>query len=108
MFRHPHLIIHCEDIYQKTWQFAEETNQATDLQCQLEHLCTNWNGKAFTHLYADFCPHSFYFVQANGPNAETARQIMNGGIIYHGQVPSSGAAQFSINLTPATGWRIHT
>jgi len=57
-------------------------------------------------LYKDFAPLSFYFEVIDAD-----RQILNGGIIYHGSHDrggDGGAPTFSVNLTPTQGWAIHT
>jgi hypothetical protein len=63
-----------------------------------------------TNITTDFAPYSFYFVRYRPCNKEH-RVISNGGIIFHGAHDNGGdgeAPTFSVNLTPTTGWTIHT
>lgn len=44
-------------------------------------------------------------------DGEQCQLVMNGGIIYHGKHDGGGngsAPTFSVNLSPVTGWTIHT
>jgi hypothetical protein len=54
-------------------------------------------------LYDDFMPYSFFWVEE-----KDGQRGLVGGLIYHGQTPTNGMEQFSICLTPTTGWAIHT
>ena len=53
-----------------------------------------------------FSPISLYFEVT-----KQGRLILNGGMIFHGSHDRGGngsAPTFSVNLTPTTGWAIHT
>ena len=57
-------------------------------------------------LYPDFAPLSLYFEVT-----KQGRLILNGGMIFHGSHDSGGngsAPTFSVNMTPTSGWAIHT
>ena len=59
-------------------------------------------------ITTDFAPYSFYFVKSR---KNTNEFVGNGGIIFHGKHDNGGdggAPTFSVNLTPTTGWAIHT
>ena len=61
-----------------------------------------------TDVTTDFAQYSFYFVRYR---QNTPGFISNGGIIFHGKHDNGGdggAPTFSVNLTPTTGWAIHT
>lgn len=72
-----------------------------------------------TVLVKDYAPFSFefahYYEDANNGTHEIDgtmyRMFINGGLIFHGQHDGGGcgsAPTFSVNLTPSTGWSIHT
>jgi hypothetical protein len=89
--------------------FAARTNQTEQLENVLARLCMREeNGRGIkVTIFEDFAPLSLYFV-AKYPNGEFAG---NGGVIYHGPHDNGGdgsAPTFSVNLTPHTGWSIHT
>lgn len=63
---------------------------------------------AETVLFSDFAPYSLYFVRKN---TKTGQMYGNGGIIFHGTHDNGGDGSgptFSVNLTPFSGWSIHT
>lgn len=104
-----YFFIHCEEHLEKVRAFAgsigmleqfEETLQRIRIYSPMYDL--------IVHLYEDFAPFSFYFVM-NEMDDKT--RFMNGGIIFHGSHDgggNGGAPTFSVNLTPSSGWRIHT
>ncbi len=103
---------------EKVRKFADETGQREEFENALKRLTSreenanvgnsmNENGSE-VELYPDFAPYSFYWVWRE---KETQRVIMNGGLIYHGKHDNGGdggAPTFSVNLTPQSGWSIHT
>ncbi len=54
------------------------------------------------HIYHDFVPHSFYFRET--PLGDESKQLMNGGIIWHGGREET----FAVTLESVYGWSIHT
>jgi hypothetical protein len=58
------------------------------------------------HIFTDFAPRSFEFTRMYDGQFSG-----NGGIIYHGSHDGGGngsAPTFSVSLTPAKGWKVHT
>jgi hypothetical protein len=93
--------------------YAKEL-QDTSLQGCLDRLkkveeYNDERGKPTEHtISVDFAPLSFYFERHNTINGE---YYGNGGIIFHGKHDNGGngsAPTFSVNLTPTSGWQIHT
>jgi len=79
------------------------TDNLKECLCRLERH--DRDGCTVT-LYPDFAPLSLYFEVKKG-----GRLVLNGGMIFHGRHDSGGngsAPTFSVNLTPSTGWAIHT
>lgn len=69
----------------------------------LEGVCRNRGGQVV--LAHDFAPLSFFFYFEGGNTR------MNGGVIFHGQHDGGGdggAPTFSVNVTEADSWEIHT
>ena len=69
-------------------------------------------GRTQCRLWSDSSPHSFYFVM-NVRDQDTGeyRRWFNGGLIFHGahdRGGDGGAPTFSVSLTPASGWSVHT
>lgn len=89
----------------KVLQFAESIKDNSLKNC-LERL--DWpHHNIEAEVFMDFAPKSFYFVRKRKDGSMAG----NGGIIYHGQHDNGGDGSgptFSVNLTPQTGWRIHT
>ena len=58
----------------------------------------------------DSCPHSFIWDNLDLDTGLKIPGYLWGGLIFHGVVPSDGMSDgtFSVNLTPTTGWSIHT
>lgn len=101
---------------EKVRKFADETGQRERFEESLKRLTNreenenvgNQGKKSHIELYPDFAPHSFFWVWRE---TESKRVIMNGGLIYHGKHDNGGdggAPTFSVNLTPQSGWSIHT
>ncbi len=68
-------------------------------------------GRTQCRLWDDFAPHSFYFVMKRRQEDGSYKRWFNGGLIFHGihdNGGDGGAPTFSVSLTPATGWKIHT
>ncbi len=58
------------------------------------------------NIYTDYAPRSFAFIRMYD-----GKFSGNGGIIYHGSHDgggNGGAPTFSVSLTPAKGWQVHT
>lgn len=93
-------------------KYAEsiKDNSLKDCIDRLKKVEENYknNGTSIeTEITTDFAPYSFYFVRRNS-NGEFNG---NGGIIFHGAHDNGGdggSPTFSVNLTPTTGWQIHT
>ena len=102
------LIVHCPEHLEIVQQFADRTNQRAAFETKLDDLTRYKRDDTTIHLYTDFAPYSFYWVQL-APDNKTV--WMNGGLIYHGAHDGGGngsAPTFSVYLTPCTGWAIHT
>jgi hypothetical protein len=113
IFANPRLIVYDEEHLKAACEFADRTNQRAQLDSQLDTLARiAENNNAYAHLYTDFVPHSFYFELY--PTADRERRnrnerIMNGGVIYHGQLENGSSPEtFSVTLTPQRSWSIHT
>jgi hypothetical protein len=102
------LIVHCPDLLEKVRSFADRTNQRTAFENKLEDL-TRYKRDGWTvDLYEDFAPYSFFWVEYE---PATKQRGLIGGLIYHGAHDGGGngeAPTISVNLTPCTGWSIHT
>jgi hypothetical protein len=91
-----------EEHWKKAVTFAEVTGQEESLQKALDTLdriAQNTNKQVL--LGWDFAPYSFTFMVGN----------LQGGLIYHGDHDrggDGGAPTYSVNLSPETGWRLHT
>ncbi len=108
--------------------FAREIGMCDDLKEQLGRLNTysqhddSERGKTRCRLYKDFAPQSFSFVMdkhrdyvLNPDDREFDEDgytpWFGGGLIFHGSHDNGGdggAPTFSVNLTPQSGWSIHT
>jgi hypothetical protein len=87
--------------------FADRTGQRQEFESSLSDLTAFLPDGWTVDLYTDFAPYSFFWIQFN---LDRSRGLI-GGLIYHGPHDSGGnggAPTFSVNLTPANGWRIHT
>ena len=87
-------------------EFSKSIDMYDSLMDCLNNLANYTNNEKEVVLFNDFAPHSFYF-QVKKEN----KVIMDGGVIFHGSHDNGGdggAPTFSVNLTPSTGWRIHT
>ena len=70
-------------------------------------------GRTLCRLWSDLAPHSFYFaMKVRDEDAESGYRLwFNGGLIFHGAHDNGGDGEdptFSVSLTPASGWRVHT
>lgn len=101
---------------EKARQFASETGQLEQFEDILKRLAIREEGenvgnmgrKSEVILYPDFTPYSFFWVWQE---TESKRQIMCGGMIYHGKHDgggNGGSPTFSVCLEPTSGWSIHT
>jgi hypothetical protein len=102
------LIVKCEEHLQAVREFADRTGQRAQFESRLSDLYHYISTEGYTiMLYEDFAPYSFYWEEI----APNGKRSMNGGLIYHGQHDSGGnggSPTFSVNLTPMSGWAIHT
>lgn len=93
------MIIKCEERYQEALAHAEATGDKTLQDCldRLKRYETNMNAEA--HLMRDLSKLSLYFELY-----KDGRQVMNGGIVYHGDPDES----HSFTMDPTKGWQMHT
>ena len=92
-----------------------DTPAIDQLKDQLRYLDTyaehGDRGRTQCRLWSDFAPHSFYFVMKLKNGTGEYVRWFNGGLIFHGahdRGGDGGAPTFSVSLTPASGWRVHT
>jgi hypothetical protein len=102
------LIVKCPEHLAAVREFADRTGQRAHFESRLSDLYRYISAEGYIiMLYEDFAPYSFYWEEI-GPNG---KRSMNGGLIFHGQHDGGGngsAPTFSVNLTPMSGWAIHT
>lgn len=102
------LIVKCPEHLAAVREFADRISQRVQFESRLSDLYSYISAEGYTViLYEDFAPYSFYWEEI-GLNG---KRTMNGGLIYHGQHDNGGnggAPTFSVNLTPMSGWAIHT
>lgn len=91
-----------------------------NLACKLEYLNTyacRGDGQEIDRkrtrcrLFEDFAPLSFVFVMEIRQDDGKYERWFNGGLIFHGPHDGGGdggAPTFSVNLSPSTGWSVHT
>ena len=88
-------------------RYAEEIKDASLQGCLNRLAQIDKNLKTRTNIAPDFAPRSFTFVRLNSEG----KFMGNGGIIFHGEhdgFGGGGVPTFSVCLTPAKGWQIHT
>jgi len=107
-----------------------ESDKGGYLLDKLEYLRTYGGDGAAVRviLFKDFAPNSFEFVlEKRVTNPERQARLLvaghrvqhgilwerwfNGGLIFHGAHDGGGdggAPTFSVNITPQSGWRVHT
>ncbi len=103
---------------EKTREFADRTGQRDSFERSLNRLLLKEKTANIGNdmdekgseivLFPDIAPYSFYW---EWRGLDTGRLITNGGLIYHGKHDNGGdggSPTFSVNLTPASGWKIHT
>ncbi len=99
--------------------FADTTGQRANLETMLDRLGkffdVEGDGAGRTTLYKDFAPYSFGFEierkSRDGGTPVAWVHMMTGGLIYHGKHDgggNGGAPTYSVSLSPADGWSIHT
>jgi hypothetical protein len=101
------LIVECPERLAAVREFADRTNQCQQFESRLSDLTAYLPDGWIVKLYSDFAPCSFFWMEF----APTGRLGLIGGLIYHGPHDgggSGGAPTYSVNLTPTTGWCIHT
>ncbi len=102
----------------KIRDFAQRTNQEEQFNTVLNNLLRreknenvgNGGKPSEIRLFPDSAPYSLYWEWVSLENQENPRLIMNGGLIYHGQHDrgDGNSPNFTVNITPTTGWKIHT
>ena len=99
----------------KAFKYAREIGMIDQLKDQLRNLDTyaehDERGRTRCVLWDDFAPHSFFFEMSVKDREGEFRHWFNGGLIFHGSHDgggNGGAPTFSVNLTPQSGWRMHT
>ena len=102
------LIVKCPEHLAVVREFADRTGQRVQFESRLSDLYRYISAEGYTiMLYEDFAPFSFYWEEI----APNGKRSMNGGLIYHGLHDgggNGGSPTFSVNLTPMSGWAIHT
>lgn len=86
--------------------FARKIKDPSIIHCLKRLKYADTNGKSQTTIYPDWAPHSLYFERIYPNGSKT-----NGGVIYHGNhdgYGSGAAPSFSVSITGAKGWAIHT
>ena len=93
-------------LLEKIKKHAADSNLSENLESNLSRLKIHEKNGCTVTLYRDFAPLSLYFEVS-----KQGRMVLNGGLIYHGEHDKGGngsAPTFSVNLTPTTGWAVHT
>jgi len=112
------MVVNCDEHFKKVKEFADATRQLAEFEERIAYLSNYAEGGASDvetrcQLRADWAPYSFYFdmeVRKKGTTDDFKRWF-NGGLIYHGRHDNGGdgsSPTFSVNLTPVSGWAIHT
>jgi hypothetical protein len=109
-------VMGCIDRLNKARELADSLGCRKQLESKIDYLENYGEGyemvdrfqppRTLCKLYADFAPHSFFFLmQALGSDGKY-RDLFSGGLIYH---PRSGDASFSVTIDADTPcWQIHT
>ena len=107
------LEIKCPEFVEKALAVSEE--RGLNLQEKLDYLAAfcdkDGDGETRCTLYSDSSPLSFGFSWEKRNADGSYKPWMNGGLIFHGNHDgggNGGAPTFSVNLTPADGWSVHT
>lgn len=91
---------------EKIISFAREIKDPSIIHCLKRLKDYDTKVQSETNIYPDWAPHSLYFERVYKNGSKT-----NGGIIYHGShdgYGSGAAPSFSVSITGAKGWSIHT
>jgi hypothetical protein len=89
---------------------ADKIESKNRLHHALEYLRTYAERETRCYLYPDFSPYGFNFT-IKVKEEDGWKYWFNGGLIYHGSHDNGGdgsSPTYSVNLTPTTGWCIHT
>ena len=90
----------------ETLRFARKIKDPSLRDCLTRLKAVDENCGTKTTIWNDFAPKSFEFSRM-----KDGKFAGNGGIIFHGSHDGNGsgsAPTFSVSLTPAKGWQIHT
>lgn len=102
----------CEEHLAAARAFADKIGLREQLEGCLERLAGPTFGReSQVRLFKDFAPYSFEFVKLVRSESGGWDYAYNGGLIYHGPHDNGGdggGPTFSVNLTPHSGWSIHT
>jgi len=86
------------------WQHPNILDSFDFCMSRLEDMAKSWDGVAV--MGPDFADKSFTWAIVKDGKVK-----MNGGMILHGAHDNGGdggAPTFSVNLSPTTGWQLHT
>jgi hypothetical protein len=101
------LIVNCPEHLEQVRTFADSSGQRVQFEKCLAELTAFLPDGWTVELYTDFAPHSFFWTEYS----PTGKRGLIGGLIYHGLHDgggNGGPPTFSVNLTPCSGWRLHT
>lgn len=105
------LVINCKEHFEKVKTFAERVGMLEQFEEKLDYLSNYRGGECECHLGWDFAPQSFSFTMHRPDKEGVMVPWFNGGLIFHGDHDNGGdgsAPTFSVNLSPASGWQVHT
>ena len=91
--------------------FAEAINMQDNLEGNLLRLGSYSDRPTRCILTPDGAPYSFGVQMLQLDTEENWKHWFYGGLIYHGEHDNGGdgsAPTFSVNLSPTTGWALHT
>ncbi len=104
----------CRDHLSDVKSFASKIGMRPDLDKQLEFLGTyaeHGDVKTRCTLTRDFAPYSFGFAMEIKSQDGEYEPWFFGGLIFHGSHDrggDGGAPTYSVNLSPVSGWSVHT
>lgn len=94
------------DYFKEVIAFADKMNLLESFDNAMSSMRRKTKNSYIIHLYKDYAPYSFYFVQFY-----EGKEAGNGGIIYHGPHDAYGSGRaptFSVTIEKVYGWSIHT
>ena len=104
------LIVIDEPYMDTVKEFAKKIGMLGNLEKALDRLSNFGEGETNCHIGKDFAPNSFAF-RIDRHKEDGWKPWLYGGLIFHGEHDgggNGGSPTFSTNLTPTTGWAIHT